>query len=132
MTRRPQDHMQERVVLNFAHPSVSADTTLLLFKAQGGQFLVDSVHYVNDTGLAVDVTNFFNLKLQNAAVVLANWSTETGEEGALVAATFVDFTLSAVAGALVLEAGEALKLVLDEDGTATLPAGQLQIEGRYL
>ena len=131
MTRRPQDHMQERVVLNFAHPSVSADTTLMLFEAQSA-FRVDSVHYVNDTGLVADATNFFNLKLQNAAVVVANWSTETGEEGTLTAATFVDFTMSAVAGALNLAAGEALKLVLDEDATATLPAGQIQIEGRYL
>lgn len=129
--RRPTDYLQERVVLNHAHPAVTATTELVLFKAKRA-FVVESVHYVNDTGLVADVTNFYAITLQNAAVVLATWSTETGQEGALTAATFADPTLSVVAGVLSLAAGDVLKLVLTEDGTQTLPAGQLQIEGRYL
>ena len=132
MTRRPNDFLSDRVVLFQDHASATADTTTRLFKARR-KFLVEQVRYINPTGLAVDAANFFDVKIQNGAVVMAEWSTETTVgEGAFVADTYVDLTLSTVAGALVLDADDVLSLVLDETGTATLPAGRVQIEGRYI
>lgn len=103
-----------------------------IFKASR-RFLVESVRYVNPTGLAVDATNFFDIQVKNGSTVVANWSTETTVgEGALVADTFVDLTLSTTAGDLVLALDDELTLNLAENGTQTLPAGTIQIEGRYL
>ena len=97
------------------------------------KFLVTSVKYLNVDGLAQDATNFFDVQLKNGATVLANWSTETTVgEGTLTADTWVDMTLSAVDGELILDIGDELLLNLAEDGTTTLPAGRIQIEGHYL
>jgi hypothetical protein len=119
-----------RVVIEGAYYAKSP-TLVEIFKPRG-RFLVEQVRYVNPTGLAVHATNFFDIQVKNGATVVANWSTETGEEGALVADTHVDFTLSVVDGALVLEADDVLSVNLEENGTQTLPAGRFQIEGRYL
>lgn len=117
-------------VLSYDHAAASADTTIKLWKLRK-RFIIDKVQYINVTGLAEDAANYFNIKVLIAAVVAANWSTETGQEGTIAANTFVAPTLAAAAsrvGALDAE----ISLVLDEDGTATLPAGRIVIEGRYL
>lgn len=130
--RRPQNFEHDQHVISYDHASVTADTTVKLFKALERHFRVDAVRYVNPTGLAADAADYFNLKVQNGATVIANWSTETGQEGALVADTFVDFTEAADDADMVLAPGDELSVVLDETGTQTLPAGRFQIEGRYL
>lgn len=128
MTRRSNDYLQERLVLPYEHAAVTADTTIKLWSPDR-RFRIDRVWYNNPTGLAADGTNFFNLKILNDAAVAANWSTETGEEGGLTANTPVEFTVST---SNVVEAGDVISLFLDEDATASLPAGRLVIEGRYL
>ena len=133
MPRRHNDVLQERVVLDAEHVEVTADTTNKLWKLTR-DLRVDAVRYINPTGLVADATHFFELKLiQGASTVIASWSTETGEEGTIAADTFVDFTMGAAADQ-VIPAGTVISLFLDEDAgaTATLPAGRIQIEGRYL
>lgn len=128
--RDPLTH-REPFSLPFSHAQVTADTLAQLIKAPADRFLVlERVDYVNPTGLAAHATNFFNLKMQSAGpVVHANWSTEDTAEGALVAGTYVAFTLGANP---VVPPGGVLSLNLDEDGTATLPAGNGTIHGYYV
>lgn len=131
--RRENKHLQEQIVLAYEHVSVTADTTVKLWTIPTGrQFRVDGVWYNNVTGLAVDVTNFFDIQVLKGSTVMANWSTETGQEGALVADTPVDLTLSATDANRVAAAADVISLKLDEDGTATLPAGRIVIRGRLL
>ena len=131
--RRANKHLQELVVLPYEHVSVTADTTVKLWTVPTGrQFRIDGAWYNNVTGLAVDVTNFFDIQVLKGSTVMANWSTETGEEGALVADTPVDLSLSATDANQVADAGDVIALKLDEDGTATLPAGRIVIRGRLL
>jgi hypothetical protein len=129
--RRPNNHEAERVVFFYDHASKTADEEIKLFKVRR-KFVVEQVRYVNPTGLAADAANFFHLKINNGATEAADWSTETGQEGTVAADTFVDFTLSSVDGARVFDADDVLSIQFDETGTATLPAGRIQIEGRYI
>jgi hypothetical protein len=114
------------------HIQVTADTTLFAYEVPANKtFVVDSVTYYNETGLAQDATNFFNIKVQDsgAAKVAANWSTETGEEGTIAADTPVTMTAGTLANR-TFAAGTRINLLLDEGGTATLPIGVVQINGR--
>lgn len=125
----------DEVSLVVDHAQVTADTTAKVFKVRADRaFKLERVDYVNPTGLAQDATNFFNIKLQTGAgpTVLANWSTETGQQGTLTADTFVALVLNATPANLILAPGAEVSLFLDESGTATLPAGKLVIHGRYL
>ena len=111
---------------------VTADTTLFLFEAHSGRaFLVEEVVYYNATGLAADAANYFNIKVQHGGgpTVVANWSTETGQEGTIAADTPVRLTLGSN---VIIPPDTRVNLFLDETGTATLPAGVLQVIGRYL
>jgi len=131
---RPPTVFQERVVLSFDHPSVTATTTWKFHKAKGRSFRVDSVRYINPTGLTGDAANAFTGVLKNGATVVATiFNTETDNGGAtLTADTFVDGTLSATDANRVLAADDVLSLVATEVGTATLPAGRVVVEGRYV
>lgn len=128
--KRPSAFQDERFVLSFSLASASGDTTLKLFKGRR-RFQIDQVRYVNPTGLATSASNYFNLRVLIGATLAANWSTETGEEGTIAADTFVDLVNASAEDRLgALDA--VISINLDETGAATLPAGQLQIEGKYL
>lgn len=88
--------------------------------------VVEGVRYINPTGLAADAANFAVLAVKQGAVVVADWSTETGQEGTLTADTYVDLTLGAAAG-LIIEADEELVFEVAESGTTTVPAGQVEV-----
>jgi len=112
------------------HIQVTADTTQFLFQTDADRaFLLEEAVYYNATGLANDATNFFDIQVKHGTTVAANWSTETGQEGAIAADTPVVLTNGAD---LVIPPGTRVNLFLDEDGTATLPAGTIQVTGRYL
>ncbi len=112
------------------HAQVTADTTQFFFETHKDRaFLVEDVVYYNATGLAQDAANFFDIQVKHGTTVVANWSTETGEEGTIAADTPVRPTLGAD---LVIPPDTRVNLVLDETGTATLPAGTMQVIGRYL
>lgn len=120
--------------VSVAHAQVTADTTGAVFFVNHPtkRFRVDKVQYVNPTGLAADAANFFALQIKNDTAVVADWVTQTGQEGALGAGEYENFTLSTTDADLVLEPAEKLHFVLDETGTATLPAGTFFIWGRLL
>lgn len=125
----PGDEVE--IVIN--HPEVTGDTTTTEFIVRADRsFVVDSVKYYNATGLAQDASNYFNIKLLNGAVVLANWSTLTGAQGTLTADTAVNMVLNATPANLVVLPDGVLKLFLDETGTSDLPAGKMIVHGHYV
>lgn len=134
--KRKNDFLQERVVLTFDHPAVTADTTWKLFKVPAGRKLVvDQVDYLNPTGLAEDASNIFELSVKNGSTVVAGpLSTDSAAatDASIVADTFTDVTISATAANRVLAAGDVLSLLADETGTATLPAGRIVVHARYV
>lgn len=134
LPRSPNVGLQLGFYLAVDHVTVTADTTVKLDKIPSGQKLrIDSVQYVNPTGLATDAANYFNIKiLKGAATVVANWSTLTGAEGTIAANTFVSLTMSSTDADKVFTAADELSYFLDETGTATLPAGRIVIRGRYV
>jgi len=129
MTVRPENRQSFSFL--FAHAQVTADTTLVMWKA-GRKLRVKRVVYVNPTGLAQDPTNYFTVKLLKGATVVASWSTLTGAQGTITADTPVELVPSATAADLVFAADDLMKLFLDETGTATLPAGHVVVECEYL
>jgi hypothetical protein len=134
MSLRPDNVRQKPFTHTQGHASVTADKTTDMFLVPAGRTLViDSVQYVNQTGLAADDTNFYIIKLLNGAIVAGSWSTKTtGGNGALVADTLVTAALSATPTDLVVPGGTKLKLFLDLTGTATLPAGSIRVDGHYV
>lgn len=131
---RDEDEFQAYVEIPFAHAAVTADTgPAKLWRCPTGRtFVVDSVDYINPTGLAADGSNYFAVQIKQGSVVVAQHSTLTGAQGALPANDFVSLVKSATPADLVIEAGEVLDLTLDETGTASLPAGSGTIRGRFV
>lgn len=121
----------DRVTYRSIHAQATADTTQYLFESPANHwFILEEAVYYNATGLAQDVTNFFNIKVQDQTpTVYANWSTETGQEGTITADTPVRMTLGA---SVAIPPNSLVDLMLDEDGTATLPAGEILLTGRLV
>lgn len=140
MKTRRESHDQDQVAMGpFPHIEVTATTTVKLFKVPAGKrFRVERVEYLNPTGLAEHADNWFNIQLQKgASTVIANHNTDSDEDGTIAADTFTDLGLTATDEDRVIVGGAAAaadtaKLVLTEGGTATLPAGQIMVYGRYV
>jgi hypothetical protein len=134
--KRPNNKLEEKVVFAYDHASVSATTTIKLWKCPTGKsFVLDRASYISPTGLVGDATNAFAGTIQNGATVMATlFNTDTGDAGGatLPVDTFVEGTLSATAANTWLAAGDVMSLVLTEDAAAVLPAGRVVIEGRLL
>lgn len=131
-TRRPARE-QQHICLEFEHVQVTATTTLKKWKNKTGrQIRIENVQYHNITGLAADASNTFNIALKQGSVVVADWDTTTGQEGTIAADTHVSLVKSSTAADLIIEADEVLSLVLTETGTATLPAGRMEVFGLIL
>jgi hypothetical protein len=125
----PQGAAQSAVI-DSVHGALTADTTQFVMETPAAKaFVVEEVVYYNATGLVADAANFFNIKLQHGSTVLANWSTETGQEGSIAADTPVRLTNGSD---LVVPPDTRINVVYDETGTATLPAGQLQVVGHFV
>lgn len=133
MPRRPNLVEAEKFTLLKEHAEVTATTAIKVYKVPAGRTLrLDRATYVNVTGLAGDGTNAFAGTVQNDATVAATlFNTDTGDAGGatLAADTIVQATLATDAN-LVFAADAIVSLVLTEDGTATLPAGTVVLEGR--
>lgn len=119
------------------HAAITADGSVKLYKvATGQQLVLTRVLYLNATGLAADATNAFAVTIQNASTVaatIANTDSDDDPAGASIAAnTFVEGVLSATLANRVFDAGEEVSLNFDEDGTATLPAGFVRLDGYLL
>lgn len=139
MPRRQNQVLQERVVLAFDHAETTGDVTTKLWELPRA-FRLERATYVNPTGLAADNDNWFDISVKNGATKMAAWSTDgnglgingDAAEGTIAADTFVELTMSDTDTDLVAAAGDVISFVLDETGTATLPAGRVVIEGRYI
>lgn len=135
MPRRPFNPAEAEKVgpFPFPHAAATANTTLKVYKVPANRnFRLTRALYHNVTGLAADGTNAFAGTVQNGSDVAATlFNTDSGDAGgaALTADAFVEGVLSATDGFRIFNAGEEVTLVLTEDGTATLPAGTLIIEG---
>ncbi len=132
MLRTPRTEQAPMVLLK-EQASTAATATLFLWKNDSGEKVrIDKVKYVNPTGLVADAANYFVIQLKQGAVVLASWSTQTGQQGAIAANTYIDLVLSATDDDLIIDPGEALTLVLTKTGTQTLPAGTFQTSSRLI
>lgn len=120
---------QKEFCLRVDHAQVTADTTVKLLKARKAM-RIDQVDYINPTGLAADNTNAFAGQIKNGSTVVGSVFNTDGDDvpagASLAADTFVTATLGTLA-ARKLAAGDVLSFLLDEDGTATLPAGSFVI-----
>lgn len=135
-SRLPNDHRQEEYFLAYDHAQLTDDLTVKLDKIPAGKRVrIDSVQYINPTGLAEDTTNVFALSLKNGSTVMASWSTDSdllAADASIPADTFMSLTLSATDANLILAGGDVLSLFFDEGGSATLPPGRIVIRGRYV
>lgn len=133
-TRRPQAFTSPEFSIDFAHPAITATTAFRLPWVAPAAYRITGVFYVNQTGLAGDGTDAFAglLADDDGNTVASLFNTDTGDVGgaSLAAATVVDATV--VEAQAVGAAGDMLDLTFTEDGTATLPAGNLRVEGYYL
>lgn len=131
--RRKDDLRAEKFMLLKEHAQVTATTTIKLYKVPAGRSLrLTAAQYVNVTGLANDGTNAFAGTIQNGSNVAALlFNTDSGDADvkAIAADTIVAADLSATDAFRTFAAGETVTLVLTEDGTATLPAGTVVLEG---
>lgn len=107
--RRPNDLLQDGVEIPYSHAQVTAGFVAKLWKAPR-KFRLDSVDYLNPTGLAEDGTNYFAIGVANVSKAL----------------TFTSFTFTAATTDICTAAGHGL---LTGDGPVqlttsnTLPAG---------
>lgn len=118
------------VELSTDHIQVTASATVKFFKATR-PMVVDSVEYINPTGLAEHADNYYNIAVKNGDTVVASKNTKVGEGGTLAADTFTALTNAAIANRTIA-AGDVLALVLTKAGTQTLPAGKVVVHGRAL
>jgi len=125
--RRKDDFVQERFPVTWDFAAASATRTDKFFRCERN-FILEQVDLIDPTGLAQDAANFFVITVQDGATVLATWSTQTGQQGSLPAATFETLVNAANPQAA---AGDTLSLVLTLHGTQTLPAGRIVVHGRY-
>lgn len=125
------------VPVSFAreHGALTATTAIKLFAVPPGRkFRLDRAVYLNPAGLALDATNAFRGELKRGSTLVAPLFNTDADDvpagAALVANTPIDAAI--VPAAAVLTAAETLDLVFTEDGTATLPAGSIYIQGRLI
>lgn len=112
------------------HVQVTASATVKFHKAPRAM-VIDSVEYINPTGLAEHADNHYDIAVKNGSTVVASRNTKTGEGGTLAADTFVALTNGALA-ARTVAAGDVLALALTKSGTQTLPIGKVIVHGRAL
>lgn len=129
--RRKPVAWQDRFAVTYDFAVASATATDKFFRALKNM-LIEQVDIIDPTGLAADASNYFVITLQDGATVLATWSTQTGQQGALPAGTFESLVLATAYPTYPqASAGDTLSLVLTLHGTQTLPAGRLVVHGRY-
>lgn len=127
--RIPNVTRQERLIVNFDHPQLEATTAYSVWKAPWACKVV-RISYINPTGLAKHSSDNFKLAVSKtgSVAVATGFDTDADDGDDLDADTWADLTLSAVAGATNLAATDVLTATFTEEGTATLPAGRLEIE----
>ncbi len=116
------------------HPAETGTVTVKVMQCTRA-FIVDSVRYVNHTGLAEDASNTFAgtaAKGTTPFATLFNTLADAGPDHSLAANTWVAGVLDADSTKREFEPGDELNLILTLGGSQTLPAGHVVVEGRYL
>ena len=97
------------------------------------RMIVEAVRYVNPTGLAAHASNYATFSLKNDSTTVASFDTDTnGDNITLAANGYQDATLSGTAADLLVEVDEVLDWEVAETGTTTVPAGRVEVYGRYI
>lgn len=130
MPRRQNEFLSTESPYPYSHASLTATLVEELLKVTRRMRVV-RVSYGNATGLAVNASNFFALTLVKTGSVVVATGASTATV-AIPAGGFTSMVLSTVGGALFLEAGETLSFSATRTGTATLPAGRLNVELAYV
>jgi hypothetical protein len=132
---KPAQVHQNKFCVSVDHPAETTTATVHVMLATRA-FIVDSVYYVNPTGLAEDTTNVFSGTVNKGATVFATlFNTDSDlsvPDASIPANTWIAGVLDADSAKREFEPGDALDLVFTEGGNSTLPAGRLVVEGRYL
>lgn len=129
--RDVNDKLQERIRIPFDHAALTATGTVKISKPPRA-YVLESVQYINPTGLAADGTNAFSGKIQIGGVDAATlFNTDSGDTGgaALPANTFVEGELAAAVNG---DADEEITFVATLEGTQTLPVGRGELWIRLL
>ena len=106
---------------------VSADT-LFQLKEISKKLKILDFKILDPTGVAEDVTNFVKFQLRRDAVVIAEHSTETGNEGALAAGVWATAPETDIHDVLK---GADLNINVDIEGTGATTAGAVAVV-RYI
>lgn len=134
--RRIDQFRAERVTLQYDFAqSADADITYRLFEVPAGRRFVMERAYVNlPAGLAEHSANWVDFQIKNGSTVVANWSTDSDLAGtnSIVANTPKTLTPNADPATKAFAAGEFVDFVANEDGTTTIPAGRVVVEGYLL
>ena len=115
----------------YDHVVGSATFADKLFTARQAM-VIDSVEYINPTGVATDAVNFWIIGIKAGTTVVAQWSCETGEEGVIAANTIVDMVISddpdmrAAADDVISFFGTKAAAAVN------IPAGRLVIHAHYI
>lgn len=134
--RRIDRYRAERVTLQYDFASsADADISARLYEVPAGRTFVMERAYVNlPAGLAENAANWVDFQIKNAAVVVANWSTDLDLAGTntIAANTPKTLTPNADPATKAFAAGEFVDFLANEDGTTTIPAGRVVVEGYLL
>lgn len=134
-TPRRQDFThQDRVSIPLDVASHAATTTVHFHKVPAfvAGFVLESVDYINPTGLTGDASNAFDIEVKDGSTSMAKYSTLSSAQGTITADTFTTVPLSVTPANLQAAPSDVLALVLTLHGTQTLPAGRIVLHGRYL
>lgn len=108
-------------------------TTAKRWKTKGRAFRVDRVVLDVPAGFTQDASNYWTVAVKDGATTMAQWATQTSQQGTVAADTPVDLVLSATDANLVAAAGDTLSVVITKTGSpAAFPTAVLVIDGKYL
>lgn len=135
--RRKQVLTDERWSHTFDHAALTATLAAKRYKVPAGKTLrIERILYVNPTGLAADNTNTFRLEIFNGANLVSLVFNTDGNDvpagAALAANTYIDQAPTGVAANQVFAGGDTVTATFTLEGTQTLPAGTLILEGRLV
>lgn len=132
LPRDKQDMFDEHMEWSRDCPAASATSTFALGTMKRN-FRIESVELIDDAGYAADATNYYVLTLVHGTgpTTAATWSTLTGAQGALTAATPAAMVLSADAN-LVIPAGDVVSLVATKHASGANITVRVVVHGRYL
>jgi hypothetical protein len=110
---------------------VQADiATIPYWTAEADFEVFDAKIYTRD-GLANSASAFAVIALKKGATVIADWSTETGQEGTLTAGAVQDLTMATLVADRRGAAGDTLSLGIDVTLTPKVPQGYVEVHLRY-